>query len=417
MTQNNRHVVVVGGGASGMTAALFALRGGARVTLLEHNEKLGKKLYITGKGRCNVTNACDLDTFLANVPRNARFLHAALRFLSPDGLMQLLAELGCPTMVERGRRVFPESQKASDVTKSLTRAIVQADIRLRTDVRHVTMENGRATGIALADGSVIPADAVVLATGGVSYPVTGSTGDGYRMAKATGHKVSALHPSLVPMETVDAWPKELQGLSLVNVALEARRGSKTLFQEQGELLFTHFGVSGPLILSLSSMAAGLALKELEATIDLKPAVSEDQLLTRLSSVLSKNGRKQVVTILPQFMPIRLAQVFLPIAGVSGQTLCSQLSKQDRLALIRTMKALPLRLASPRPFDEAVITRGGVDPKQVDPSTMQSKIVPGLFFAGEVLDVDAMTGGYNLQIAFSTGALAGRSAAISLNNKE
>lgn len=410
MTRSNRHVIVVGGGASGMMAALFALRAGASVTLFDHNEKLGRKLYITGKGRCNVTNASDRETFLRNVPRNPRFLHAALSCLSPDGLMALLAELGCPTIVERGRRVFPESQKASDVTRALSRAIAQADVRLGTGVAAVNVEDGSVAGVTLADGSSVTADAVILATGGVSYPVTGSTGDGHRMAEAMGHAVSPLQPSLVPLETVDQWPKTLQGLSLVNVMLTARHGKKKLLQEQGELLFTHFGASGPLILSLSSMAAGIQLNEVTATIDLKPAVSVEQLTQRLDDVLADNGRKQLITVLPQFMPLSLAQVFPAIAGVAPHAQCSQLNRQQRQAIIATMKAIPLHLSAPRPFDEAVITRGGVAVSQVDPSTMQSKVIRGLFFAGELLDVDALTGGYNLQIAFSTGALAGRSAA-------
>lgn len=410
MTQRDRHVVVVGGGASGMMAALYALRAGARVTLFEHNGKLGRKLYITGKGRCNVTNACDSDTFLRNVPRNPRFLHAALRFMSPESLMAVLSELGCPTVVERGRRVFPESQKASDVTRALTRAIAQAEVRLGTGVKSITVQDGCVTGVMIDGGRNVSADAVVLAAGGVSYPVTGSTGDGYRMAAALGHTITALLPSLVPVETADDWPKTLQGLSLVNVVLDARRGKTELFHEQGELLFTHFGVSGPLVLSLSSVISGLPLNEVNTVIDLKPAVPFEQLDARLSGVLAENGRKQLITVLPQFMPISLAQVFSAISGVNPHSQCSQLNRQERQAIVNTMKAIPLRLKSLRPFDEAVITRGGVSVKQVDPSTMQSKHIMGLFFAGEMLDVDAMTGGYNLQIAFSTGALAGDSAA-------
>lgn len=410
MTQNGKHVIVVGGGASGMAAALFALRQEAQVTLLEHNEKLGKKLYITGKGRCNVTNACDLDTFLANVPRNPRFLHAAFAFLPPQALMNLLSELGCPTVVERGRRVFPASQKASDVTKALTRALAAADIRLNTHVTGITVQDGICTGVLLGNSQAIASDAVVVATGGVTYPVTGSTGDGYIYAQALGHKVSTPLPCLVPIETADAWPRQLQGLTLTNVVLQAKRGKKVLFHQQGELLFTHFGVSGPLVLSLSSYIAGLVLSELSVSIDLKPAVTHEQLMQRLNNVLAENGRKQLSSILPQFMPMSLAQVFPGIAGIKPNALCSQLTRAQRQRLIDTLKGIPLKLSAFRPLDEAVITRGGVAVSQVHPSSMQSKLVGGLYFAGEVLDVDALTGGYNLQIAFSTGALAGHHAA-------
>jgi len=311
MTQNGKHVIVVGGGASGMAAALFSLRQGARVTLFEHNEKLGKKLYITGKGRCNVANACDLDTFLANVPRNPRFLHAAFAFLPPQALMNLLSELGCPTVVERGRRVFPASQKASDVTKALTRALAAADIRLNTHVAGITVQDGICTGVLLGNGEAVASDAVVLATGGVSYPVTGSTGDGYTYAQALGHKVSAPLPCLVPIETADAWPRQLQGLTLTNVVLQAKRGKKVLFHQQGELLFTHFGVSGPLVLSLSSYIAGLVLSELSVSIDLKPAVTHEQLMQRL------NNARTAFTVMMNAVNQELQRVLSPESAQDG----------------------------------------------------------------------------------------------------
>ena len=404
-------VVVIGGGAAGMTASLFAARNGASVTLLEQNEKLGKKVYISGKGRCNLTNDCDRDTFLSQVPRNPRFLFGALSFFSPQDMMALLESAGCPVTVQRGRRVFPVSEKASDVTRALTSLMRSAgvSIRLNTAVRALETESGRIAAVLTSSGERIPADAVVLCTGGFSYPATGSTGDGYRIAAETGHTVQSPSPVLVGLETVEDWPRSLQGLSLRNVTLTLARGKKVLYEELGEMLFTHFGVSGPLVLEASCHLpedlSGVSLR-----IDLKPGLTQEQLDARLLRDFAASGKKQLQTELHELLPVRLAELFPRLCGLPGLLRCNQITGEQRRRLCESLKALPLTIRSPRPVEEAIVTRGGVSVREVDPSTMRSRIVPNLYFAGELLDVDAHTGGYNLQIAWSTGALAGRSAA-------
>ena len=412
-------VIVVGGGASGMMAALFAAEAGAEVTLLEHNEKLGKKVYITGKGRCNLTNDCDRDTFLSNVPRNPRFLYSALDFFSPQDMMALLEKAGCPVTVQRGRRVFPASEKASDVTRALTGLLSRrgVSVRLGAEAASLALSSGRVSGVRLADGSILPADAVILATGGFSYPATGSTGDGYRMAASLGHSVTDPSPVLVGLETEETWPADLQGISLKNVTLTLREKKKILFQELGEMLFTHFGVSGPLALTASChLPADLSKAEL--LLDLKPGLDPEQLDARLRRDFQAAGRRQLRHVLPGLLPARLAELFPAFCGFPPDLNCNQVTSPQRETLVRTLKALPLHIASPRPVAEAVVTRGGVSVREVDPRSMASKLVPGLFFAGELLDVDAHTGGYNLQIAWSTGALAGAHAAAFIpENKE
>ena len=393
-----------------MMAALFALREGAEVRLLERNEKLGKKLYITGKGRCNVTNAAQGESFLANIPRNPRFMYAALDFLPSEGLREELRALGCDTLVERGMRVFPVSQKASDVTRALTRGIEAADIRLRERVLSLERD---ASGIFTAfteGGGRYEADSVIIATGGLSYPVTGSTGDGYLMAQAFGHRVTETFPALISYETADDWTRPLQGLSLKNVVLEAVLGKKKLFSQQGELMFSHWGVTGPLVLSMSSHLAGLDAQKIDCFIDLKPAVSAEQLDARLKGLLQESAKKQLSSVLVQLMPASLAAAFAGLCALDPHKQSGQVSAAERRQIVQTLKRLSVRLTRPRPITEAVVTRGGIDTKQVNASTMQSREVPGLYFAGEVLDVDGYTGGFNLQTAFSTGALAGYHAA-------
>lgn len=405
----SRAVGVIGGGPGGMMAALYALRAGAQVTLLEQNDKLGRKLYITGKGRCNVSNAAEGDAFLSQLPHNPRFLYAALSFLSPAALRELLHSLGCPTVVERGQRVFPAAQKASEVTKALSQALVRADIRLNTRVEAVRpLKHGWQ--VALSDGQALAFAAVVLATGGVSYPMTGSTGDGHRFAQSLGHQVTDLHPSLVPLETQDDWVPQLQGLSLKNIRLHASRRRKTLFDQQGEMLFAHFGVTGPLVLSLSAYTAGMDFKDIACAIDLKPALHKGQLEERLQRDMTAAGKKQLKSILPGLMPHKLAEVFPLFCPLNWQKQASQVTAQERAQIAATLKAIPLKLTGPRPMAEAVVTRGGVSVKDIHPSTMGSRLHSGLYFAGELLDVDGLTGGFNLQIAFSTAALAGHSAA-------
>lgn len=402
-------VLVIGGGPAGLSAALFAKRAGASVVLLEHNEKLGKKLYITGKGRCNLSNLCSLEEFLTKVPRNPRFLYSALRFLSPELLREWLASLGCPTVVERGNRVFPVSQKASDVTRTLSQGLSNDEVFLHTKVSQLIIRDGRIQGVKLSDQQTLPADAVVLATGGLSYPITGSTGDGQSMAQQAGHTIKEMTPSLTGLEMRDAWIKQVQGLSLKNVTLNARWQGKTRFSEMGEMLFAHYGISGPLVLTLSSLLSGMDMQDVTLWLDLKPAISPEELRARLDRDLASSGKRQLKSLLPSYLPGSLAAVFPQICGVDGEKPCAQVSKAERQAILSTLKQLPLSPTGLRPFSEAVVTKGGVDVKEIDPKTMQSKLVQGLYFAGEIMDVDAMTGGFNLQIAFSTGALAGYSA--------
>ena len=406
----NNQVVIVGGGAAGLSAALFASRAGARVTMLEKNEKFGKKLYITGKGRCNLCNACDVETFLKNVQRNPRFLYSALRFLSPDDLQRLVNDLGCPTKVERGNRVFPVSDHASDVSRAFLDGLEGQALKLSAEVLGIVTEEGRVTGVRLQD-RLLPCDAVILATGGVSYPATGSTGDGLRFAKELGHTVTDLRPSLVPLEVKEAWPKQLQGLSLKNVCLTATVHGKIKYCEQGEMLFTHFGVSGPLVLSLSSVLATADWKDVKLSLDLKPALTPEQLDARVLRDFGEAPRKQLQNLLPALLPGRMAEIFPALCGVSPTKQPAQITAAERARIVGTLKALPMTVTGTRGFEEAIVTCGGVSVKEVTPATLMSKKVKGLFFAGEMLDVDAFTGGFNLQIAFSTGALAGNSAAL------
>lgn len=416
-----KHVIVIGGGAAGMLAALFSAREGAKVTLLEHNEKLGKKLYITGKGRCNVTNAEDMDGFMRRIFRNPRFLYAAFAQLDNRALMALIEAQGVPLKVERGDRVFPVSDKASDIIGALQRALARAgvNVRLNTGVQALDIADGACRGVMLDDGEALAADAVIVATGGISYPSTGSTGDGYRFAEQAGHGIKTPMPGLTAIETRESWPANLMGLSLKNVALNCWvRGSKKekkLYGEQGELLFTHFGISGPLVLTLSSLLPE-DLSGARMAIDLKPALDEQTLDARLLRDFKAMPNKRLITVMDGLEPHSLAEQVLRLAGVSPNLPVNAVTAAQRRDILNTLKALPLTPKGLRGFNEAIVTRGGVDVKGVNPSTMESKRVKGLYFAGEVLDVDAQTGGFNLQIAFSTGALAGASAARSSDDE-
>ena len=404
-------ILVAGGGAAGMMAALFAARAGASVTLLERNEKLGKKIYITGKGRCNLTNDCSLEEFLRQVPRNPRFLFGALNRFGPQDMMALMEEAGCPVEVQRGQRVFPRSEKASDVIRALARLMEQAGVRVRlhSRIQSLIVQEGRAAGVVLENGEGLEADAVILALGGQSYPMTGSTGDGYALAREAGHHVLPPEAVLSALETVEDWPRTLQGLALKNVRLTLRSGRKTLYTELGEMLFTHFGISGPLVLEMSChLPAELA--QAQVTLDLKPGLTPEQLDLRLQRDFAAQPRKQLQNVLPGLLPLRLSALFPDLAGVSGERVCGQITRGEREQLGAALKALPITLRARRPLAEAIVTRGGVDVKEIQPATMESKLLPGLYFAGEMIDVDAHTGGFNLQIAFSTGALAGSSAA-------
>lgn len=404
-------ILVIGGGAAGMMASVFAARAGGRVTLLEQNEKTGKKVYITGKGRCNVTNDCSQDDFMRQVSRNPRFLYSALNFFSSADMMALLEQAGCPVTVQRGHRVFPASEKASDVTKALTGLMRDAGVTLRLNTRVVRIltENEAVTGVLLQDGSVLPADAVILATGGLSYPSTGSTGDGYRFARELGHTVMPPEAVLSAMETADEWSKQLQGLSLRNVTLTVKSGKKVLYQELGELLFTHFGISGPLTLE-ASCHLPRDLNDIHVALDLKPGLDKEQLDARLRRDFESAGKKQLQNVLPGLLPASLAALFPGLCGIPENMLCNQLTAAQRESLCQNLKALPIRLKAFRPLAEAIVTRGGIQVKELNPGTMESKLIRGLYASGEVIDVDAHTGGFNLQIAFSTGALAGMHAA-------
>lgn len=410
-------MIVIGGGAAGLMCAWAAADAGAKVLLLERNEKLGKKIYITGKGRCNLTNACEPDAFLKNVVRSPRFLYSALRALPPAELIALMDRLGLPTVVERGDRVFPESQKASDVTRTFERALQRlgVEIRLRARVSALRLADGRAAGVVLESGEVLPAKAVAVCTGGCSYPSTGSTGDGYRLLREAGHEIAAPRASLVPLQSDADWVRTLQGLSLKNVRLSLLRGGKTLYTDVGEMLFTHFGVSGPLVLSASAYLADKPLAECALALDLKPGLTEKQLDDRLLRDVGAAGRKQLLTVLCGLYPARLAQSMAALCGLDAQKPACELRRDERAALVRLTKALPLPITGPRGMDEAVVTCGGALVSGFSPSTLESRRVAGLYAAGETLDVDALTGGFNLHIAFATGYLAGRSAARAIQS--
>jgi predicted Rossmann fold flavoprotein len=406
----SKRVIVVGGGPAGMMAAATAGLRGHQVILLEKNEKLGKKLYITGKGRCNLTNLSGVEDYLEHIPRNPRFMYSALSRLGSQELVDLLGGFGLKVVLERGNRVFTESGRASDVTKALGSYMEKGhvDIRLSSAVRRIKSLDGGGFILTLSGKFEMQCDTLILATGGASYPLTGSTGDGYAFAREMGHKVFPPKASLIPMETMETWPHDLQGLSLKNIELIARKASKVIFQDRGEMLFTHFGISGPLVLTASSLIDAGILDQIAFSIDLKPALSEQVLGQRIIREISGAPNSTVKTLLTALMPQSLALVVARLSDLEADKPCRDISKEKRGELVSLIKNIPFRIKAYRPLDEAVITRGGVSTQEVDPQTMQSRIVKGLYFAGEMLDVDAMTGGYNLQIAFSTGYSAGAS---------
>ncbi len=410
-----KNVLVIGGGAAGMLAAFFAQRNGAQVTLIERNEKLGKKIYITGKGRCNLTNAAETDEFMRAIVRNPRFMYASFAHFNNQDMMQLMERLGVPLKVERGNRVFPVSDHSSDIIAGLRRGLEREGVKIAYDARaaHLILRDGKCCGVTMENGEQLIADAVILATGGLSYPTTGSTGDGYALAKEAGHSIVNPMPALVPIETKESWPAILSGISLKNVALKAwktgGKKKKYFYDEQGEMLFTHFGVTGPLVLTLSSYLPE-KLDDIRMSIDLKPALDEQTLDARLLRDFKEYSRKQLVSVMDGLVPHNLGLQILVIAGISPQMPVNSVTQGQRAEILRLLKNLPLTPKALRGFNEAIVTRGGVNVREVNASTMESKLASGLYFAGEMLDLDAHTGGYNLQIAFSTGALAGRSAA-------
>ncbi len=408
-------VIVVGGGAAGMMAAVAAAGIGHQVILYEKNEKLGKKIYITGKGRCNVTNACDTEELFDAVMSNSKFLYSAFYGFDNRQTMDFFERNGCRLKVERGERVFPVSDHASDVITALQRSMRELGVQVRLHTRVIGLCTEQAdaetkvTGVKFDNGEREAADAVIVATGGLSYPTTGSTGDGYEFAEQAGHLVTQCRPSLVPLEIGESWCKELMGLSLKNVQVMLYKQGKEIYSGFGEMLFTHFGVSGPLILSASCHYVEKAWQEkTQLSIDLKPALSVEQLDKRLLRDFEENKNKQFKNAVTGLFPAKLTPVMISLSGIDPDKKVHDVTKQERMKFVTLIKKLPLTVTGCRDFPEAVITRGGVSVKDVNPSTMESKKVKGLYFAGEVLDLDAVTGGFNLQIAWSTGYLAGSS---------
>ncbi len=402
-----RTVIVVGGGASGMLSAYSAAKSGKRVILLEKNEKLGKKIYITGKGRCNLCNDLPTNEFFNFVVSNPKFLYSSINTFSPQDTMNLFESLGLKLKVERGNRVFPLSDKASDVTKILEKTLVSnnVDIRLNTEVKNIAIENNCVIGVNTTEG-FIKGDSVVVCTGGLSYSATGSTGDGYSFAKKVGHSLVELRPSLVGIELKGNDFLDMQGLSLKNVALSAKLGEKEIFSDFGEMLFTHFGVSGPIVLSCSSVINRKSLENINLYIDLKPALTYDVLDARLIREFKENNVKELSTVMRSLLPKALISTVLRQAQVKATKNCSEVSAIERSNIIKALKTLKFSVKKLRSIEEAIVTSGGVSVKEINPKTMESKLCKNLFFAGEVLDLDAFTGGFNLQIAFSTGYIAG-----------
>ena len=410
------HVIVVGGGAAGMFAAIAAAKNGHQVTLFEKNEKLGKKIFITGKGRCNITNAADIEELLNAVVTNSKFLYSSFYGYTNQNVIDFFEDAGVPVKIERGNRVFPISDHSSDVIRALEQEMKKAGVKvcLNTEVKRVEAENGKFERVVLKDTTSQSADACIVATGGLSYRSTGSTGDGFRFAESVGHKVTPCYPSLVPMKTKEPWICELQGLSLRNVEAKILDGKKELYKDFGEMLFTHFGVSGPLIISASSYVGKKFTdkkgqkKELTLEIDLKPALTEEQLDQRVLRDFEENHNRQFKNAITKLFPAKLIPVMLELGGIDPEKKVNSIEKEERKQFVRLIKHFRITLTGLRDYPEAIITKGGVNVKEIDPGTMESKLVKGLYFAGEVLDLDALTGGFNLQIAWSTGYAAGNS---------
>ena len=404
-------VIVIGAGPAGMFAAIAAAENGHHVLLLEKNEKTGKKLFITGKGRCNITNACDVEDFFQNINGNAKFLYSAVYGYDNFRVMQFFEENGLKLKTERGNRVFPQSDHSSDVIATLNRRMHELGIecRLHTQVMSLLMKNDRVYGLKIANGDILEADDIIVATGGMSYQSTGSTGDGYRFAEEAGIHVTERIPALVPLCTEEAYVRELQGLSLKNVVVRIKDGKKCLYEDFGEMLFTHFGVSGPLILSASCKVGKiLQKKKLQMEIDLKPALDNLQLDKRILREFDENQKRQFKNAITKLFPAKLLPVILQLSGITPEKKVNEITKEERAKFVSLIKHMPFTIVGMRDFNEAIITSGGVSIKEINPHTMESKKVHHLYFAGEVLDLDAVTGGFNLQIAWSTGHLAGES---------
>ena len=406
-----KNVIITGGGPAGMMAAITAARRGFKVTLVEKNEKLGKKLFITGKGRCNITNAGDSEALFNSIVTNRKFMFSSFNGFSNYDTLGFFDELGLHIKIERGNRVFPESDHSSDVIGALNRELkrLSVDVRLNTEVKDIIVNGGKATGVVVkcsGKESTIQADNVIVATGGNSYQSTGSTGDGYRFARKLGHSVTPIVPALVPFNVAEDWESDLQGLSLKNVSIVVLDGKQEIYSDFGEMLFTHFGVSGPLILSASSFAAR-RIKEhpLKLVIDLKPALSQEQLDERILRDFDEEKNKAFKNSLDKLLPKKMIPVIVRLSDIDGNKKVNEITKQERQKLVSLIKGLELTITGLRGFNEAIITQGGINVREINPTTMESKLVKNLYFAGEVLDVDALTGGFNLQIAWSTGYAA------------
>ena len=409
-----KKTVIIGGGAAGLMAACAAAEkyGGRAVTVIEKNRRPGRKLMITGKGRCNVTNNCDRDTLISNVPANGRFLFSAFSDFGTADTMEFFEKRGVPLKTERGNRVFPVSDKASDIVDALVNTVRKSGVKILTaEAEEILTENFSVTGVRTRDGEILEADSVILATGGMSYPVTGSTGDGYEMAFRLGHTVTPLKASLVPLNVKQGFCSRLSGLSLKNVTLTVYESGrkKPVFSELGEMLFTHFGISGPLVLSASAHMRKMGSAEYVAYIDLKPALDEQKLDSRILRDFEEEKNRNFGNSLDKLLPKSIIPVIISLSGIAPDTKVNQISREQRARLCGVLKALRLDITGFRPIEEAIITGGGISVKEINPSTMESKLVSGLFFAGEIIDADAYTGGFNLQIAFSTGHLAGKNA--------
>lgn len=406
-----KHIIVVGGGPAGMMAAIAAAQAGANVDLYEKNEKLGKKLFITGKGRCNVTNACDIEDLFKNTVHNHKFMYSSFYEYTNQMVMDFFESNGCPLKVERGERVFPVSDHSSDIIACLQKVLKNSgvNIHLNTPVSDVIVQENTIKGIRLSDenNTTVEGDAVILCTGGVSYPSTGSTGDGFKFAQEVGHTVTPLFPALVPFEAAEEDVRSLMGLSLKNISVKIFDGKKCLYEDFGEMLFTHFGVSGPTLLSASSIVIErLRIKNLRLSINLKPALTREQLDKRLLREFEENINKQYKNVLASLLPAKLIPVVIKRSDIEPEQKVNEITREQRESLLDLLTDFQVTLVGVRDFKEAIITRGGIHTKEINPSTMESKIVSGLYFAGEMIDVDALTGGYNLQIAWSTGHLAG-----------
>ena len=406
ITTNNWDVIVVGGGPAGYTAGIFAAQRGFSVLLLEKTRFSLTKLKISGKGRCNLTNNCTPSELFENILRGDKFLRSAISGFGPDDIMGFFENAGVPLKTERGRRVFPVSDKASDIAEAITKCASKAGVCVKqAAVRSLLLENGIVNGVLTEQGEIY-GKAVILATGGLSYPKTGSDGDGYRMAKQAGHTVSECFPALVALCCKDTWISEVEGLSLRNVKLTCARGKKTIYSEQGEMLFTKNGISGPISLSLSSYLAGVSFEGLETWIDLKPALDEETLDKRVLRDFAEQSNKEFKNSLGQLLPSSLVPVVVGLSGIFPEKKVNQVSSSERRDLVHLLKHFPVTIIGTAGYDEAIVTAGGVSTKEINPKTMESKLAKGLFFAGEIMDVDGLTGGYNMTIAFSTGHAAG-----------